>query len=181
MNDLFCFVDMATRFSQDRYACAKEKKNQPLSKISSPPLKKQKFGGSGGIIISSLVRTPLPFSPTVSIKELPYPPLTQKGKEKKGERIWTNPATAIGQTHNVISNDKLKTLSSIPSYELVSCHVHKLVQESIPQIVSSRTYVFVCLYIYLLSSGPQGIVAPNDKLSLERGEGCDGQFEGRGS
>ena len=118
-----------------------------MSKISSPPLKKQKFGGSGGIIISSLVRTPLPFSPTVSIKELPYPPLTQKGKEKKGERIWTNPATAIGQTHNVISNDKLKTLSSIPSYKLVSCHVHKLVQESIPQIVSSRTYVFVCLYI----------------------------------
>ena len=123
-----------------------------MSKISSTPLKKQKFGGSGGIIISSLVRTPLPFSPTtMSIEELPYHPLTQKGKEKKGERIWTDPAIALGQTHNVISNDKLKTLSSIPSYELVSCHVHKIVQESIPQIVSSCTYVFVCLYIYLLS------------------------------
>nr|POE86332.1 hypothetical protein CFP56_41215 [Quercus suber] len=83
MNNLFCFVDMATCFSKDRYARAKEKKNQPLSKISSPPLKKQKFGSSGGIIISSLVRTLLSSSPTVLIEELPSPPLTRKGKEKK--------------------------------------------------------------------------------------------------
>ena len=89
-----------------------------MSKISSPPLKKQKFGGSEGIIISSLVRTLLPFSPTVSIEKLPSPPLTQKGKKKKGERIWTDPTTALGQTHNVISNYKLKTLSSTTNYLL---------------------------------------------------------------
>ena len=89
-----------------------------MSKISSPPLKKQKFGGSEGIIISSLVRTLLPFSPTVSIENLPSPPLTQKGKKKKGERIWTDPTTALGQTHNVISNYKLKTLSSTTNYLL---------------------------------------------------------------
>ena len=59
MTYLFCFADMATCFSQDRYARAKEKKNQPLSKISSPPPKKQKVGVSGGIVISSPVHTPL--------------------------------------------------------------------------------------------------------------------------
>ena len=68
----------------------------------------------------------------MSIEELPYHPLTQKGKEKKGESIWTDPATALGQTHNVISNDKFKALSSIPSHELISCHVHKLVQVIFP-------------------------------------------------
>ena len=59
MNDSFCFVGIAIHFSQDRYARAKEKKNQPLSKISSPPPKKQKVGVSGGIVISSPVHTPL--------------------------------------------------------------------------------------------------------------------------
>ena len=54
----------------------------------------------------------------MSIEELPYHPLTQKGKEKKGERIWTDLAIALGQTHNVISNYKLKTLSSTTNYLL---------------------------------------------------------------
>ena len=76
MNDSFCFVGIATHFSQDRYACAKEKKNQPLLKISSPPSKKQKVAGSGGVVISSLVHTPLLSSPAMSIEELPSPPRT---------------------------------------------------------------------------------------------------------
>nr|POE95045.1 hypothetical protein CFP56_15113 [Quercus suber] len=36
-------------------------------------------------------------------------------------------ATALGRAHNVISDERLKPLSSVPSHELVSHHVHKLV------------------------------------------------------
>ena len=80
---LFCFADMATCFSQDKYAQAKGKKSKPLLKLSSPPLKKPKVGGSSGIIISSPVCTPLYPSPAVSIEELSSPPQTRKGKERK--------------------------------------------------------------------------------------------------
>ena len=93
-------------------------------------------------------------SPAVSIEELSSPPQTQKGKEKKGESVWTNLATTLGRDHNVIFDDKLKALSSVPSHELVSRHIHKLVQLSFSQIVPSHTYVFICLYIYLFSSCP---------------------------
>jgi len=66
----------------------------------------------------------------VLIEESPFPPRTQKGKEKKGEGIWMDPAIALGQAQNVISDDKLKALSSVPSHKLVSQHVHKLVHMS---------------------------------------------------
>ena len=36
--------------------------------------------------------------------------------------------TALGRTHNVISEDKLKALSLMPSHKLVNHHIHKLVQ-----------------------------------------------------
>jgi len=32
----------------------------------------------------------------------------------------------LGRAHNVISDDELKVLSFVPSHELVSRHVHKL-------------------------------------------------------
>ena len=44
------------------------------------------------------------------IEELPSPPRACKGKEKKGENVWTNPATTLGWAHNVIYDDKLKAL-----------------------------------------------------------------------
>nr|POE89201.1 hypothetical protein CFP56_57122 [Quercus suber] len=42
--------------------------------------------------------------------------------------VWDDPATALGRAHNVITSDELKSLSSVPSHELVSRHIHKLVQ-----------------------------------------------------
>ncbi|XP_075668133.1 uncharacterized protein LOC142638028 [Castanea sativa] len=57
------------------------------------------------------------------------PPTTcSKGKGKVGKNVWEDPTIALGQAHNVIINDELKGLSSIPSHELVSRHIHKLVQ-----------------------------------------------------
>nr|POE59969.1 hypothetical protein CFP56_03564 [Quercus suber] len=42
--------------------------------------------------------------------------------------VWDDPATALGRAHNVITSDKLKSLSSVPLHELISRHIHKLVQ-----------------------------------------------------
>jgi len=91
------------------------------------PAKKVKNRSNIGIVISSLVRTLVAPSPTPSIEELPSPPWTHKGNEKKGEAVWTGPATKIGRAYNVLSDDELKALSLVPSHELVSLHIHKLV------------------------------------------------------
>ena len=37
-----------------------------------------------------------------------------KGKAKVGKNVWDNPATALGSAHNVVTNNELKGLSSIP-------------------------------------------------------------------
>ena len=112
MDNFCCFAGMATHFSQNRYTRVKKKKNQPLSEISMPPTKRQKTGSRVGIVLSTPAYTPSVPSLVMSIEELPSPPWTFKGKEKKGENVWTNPATALGQAHNIISDDKLKALTN---------------------------------------------------------------------
>ncbi|KAL0008294.1 hypothetical protein SO802_009796 [Lithocarpus litseifolius] len=51
-----------------------------------------------------------------------------KGKAKVGKSVWDDLVSALGRAHNVIVDNKLKGLSSIPSHELASCHINKLVQ-----------------------------------------------------
>nr|POF10876.1 hypothetical protein CFP56_15998 [Quercus suber] len=59
-----------------------------------------------------------------------FSPLTtgSKGKAKFGKSVWNDLATTLGRAHNVITDDELKGFSSIPSHELVSRHIYKLVQ-----------------------------------------------------
>ena len=84
----------------------------------------------------SLTTTPAPLSlfvtqssPTPFLEMMTFRPLTtrSKGKAKVGRSVWEDPATTLGQAHNVITDNELKGLSSIPSHKLVSCHIHKLV------------------------------------------------------
>ena len=57
------------------------------------------------------------------------PPTTHfKGKGKVGKSVWEDPTIALRQAHNINPNDELKGLSSTPSHNLVSYHIHKLVQ-----------------------------------------------------
>ena len=81
----------------------------------------------------------------------------------------------------MVTDDKLKSLTSLPSQELVSSHVHKLVQVySFPfHNIFLYTYIYVCvcvcvyvyiyIYIYIttffsLFPGPWGVFALNDGL-----------------
>ena len=122
-------AEMATRYSKDKYARVKNLKGEPLSHIT-PGSKRHKLDEGKD-------KTPTPLSlfdtlssPTPSLEMMTFsPPTTRsKGKAKVGKSVWDDPATALGRAHNVITNDELKGLSSIPSQELVSRHIHILVQ-----------------------------------------------------
>ena len=99
-----------------------------MSKISTPPAKSLRTRSSTRIIIPNTVCTHVALSPTVLIEESPFPPQTCKGKEKKGESVWTDLAMRIGRAHNVFSDEELKALSLVSSHELISHRIHKLVQ-----------------------------------------------------
>nr|POE84221.1 hypothetical protein CFP56_57785 [Quercus suber] len=90
----------------------------------------RKFGDEKVDAIPSSTINVAPPSPTPSLEVtvVTTPKTRPKGKSKIGQSVWDDPATALGRAHNVITNDKLKSLSSIPSHKLVSQHIHKLVQ-----------------------------------------------------
>ena len=70
-------------------------------------------------------------SPGVSIEEVARPLKKQKvgikGKEKVGSSVWSNAEAAMDYANELLTPGEMKEISSIPSHEMVSCHVHKLV------------------------------------------------------
>nr|POE70375.1 hypothetical protein CFP56_52614 [Quercus suber] len=77
-----------------------------------------------------------PVSQTPSLEVVPAlpssaaaPPVTcSKGKGKVGKSVWEDLATIVNRAHNIVIDEELRGLSSIPSHELVGCHIQKLVQ-----------------------------------------------------
>lgn len=56
--------------------------------------------------------------------------VVDKGKEKAGSRsssIWDDAALALTRAQDAFTPEDLKVLSSMPSNEIVSRHIHKLV------------------------------------------------------
>ena len=121
------FAEMATRYSKDKYACVKNLKNEPLSLIT-PGSKKRKLdeGKDKTPAIQSLFLTPFSPTPSLEMRTFSLSITRFKRKAKVGKSVWDDLATALGRAHNAITDDELKGLSSISSYELVSPHVHKL-------------------------------------------------------
>ena len=50
------------------------------------------------------------------------------GKEKIGSSIWSDAEAAMDRANELLTPGEMKKISSIPSHEVVSHHVHKLVQ-----------------------------------------------------
>lgn len=70
-------------------------------------------------------------SPAASLEEI-TPCLKKcrtgdKGKEKVKASIWADPGTTLVRAHEAIMLEELKKISGVPSQEMVSHHVHKLV------------------------------------------------------
>ena len=51
-----------------------------------------------------------------------------KGKEKIGSSVWSDAETAMDRANELLTPGEMKEISSVPSHEMVSRHVHKLVQ-----------------------------------------------------
>lgn len=68
----------------------------------------------------------------VSIEEVtPYPKKRRtgdKGKEKVEASIWVDVGMTLARAHEVVMPKEMKEISGVPSPEIVSCHVHKLVR-----------------------------------------------------
>ena len=119
---------MATRYSKDKFARIKNLKNKPLANLTFDS-KKRKLNNKNADTIALPSAHVTPSSPTSSLEVIVVtPPITRaKGKGKIGMSVWDDPTTTLGCAHNMITNDELKGLSSIPSYELINRHIHKLV------------------------------------------------------
>lgn len=120
---------MATRYSKEKYARIRGLKNEPLSKLATDS-KKRKLGEENGETATLPPIQITPSSSTPSLEVTTFTPLTtpSKGKGKAGRSVWDDLVTTLGRAYNVIIDDELKGLSSIASHELVSRHIHKLVQ-----------------------------------------------------
>ena len=147
---------MATKYSKEKYARIKRMKNEPLSHLDADSKKRKLSDKKGDTVVLSSVQI-APSSPTLTLEVTAFtPPTTRsKGKGKVRKSIQDDPAIALGRAHVVVTDDKLKSLTSLPSHKLVSSHVHKLVQVySFPfHSIFLYTYVHmcvcVCVYIYI--------------------------------
>ena len=74
-------------------------------------------------------------SPTISLKEVPAlnkQKTGYKGKEKVGSNIWANAEAAMTRANELLTPEEMKEISLVPSHEMVSQHVHNLVQVTFP-------------------------------------------------
>ena len=85
-------------------------------------------------------------SPGVSIEEVTRPlkrlRVGGKGKEKVGSSIWSDAETAVDRVNEFFTLGEMKEISSTPFHEMVSRHVHKLVQVTLPTLVSHSFFSF---------------------------------------
>ena len=128
-------VEMMTKFNQELYAWIKAKKNEPFSSIGQRRVRvveKEKEKE----VIEKGSSTPVPeegwaASPSVSIEEItPHAKKHKtgdKGKEKVGASVWADARANLAQTNEVVTLEEMKEISGVPSHEMVSRHVHKLV------------------------------------------------------
>ena len=58
-----------------------------------------------------------------------------KGIEKVGSSVWSDAKVAVDCANEFFTLGEMKEISSTPSHEMVSRHVHKLVQVILPAFV----------------------------------------------
>lgn len=123
---------MMTKFNKELYAKIKTKKNEPLSNISQWRLRvveKEvvKKGSSTPALDKGCAA-----SPGVSIEEV-IPRAKKcntedKGKGKIEASVWADARMDLAKANVVVTLEELKEILGVPSHEMVSRHVHKLVQ-----------------------------------------------------
>ena len=129
---------MTSKFNKEMYNKIKGKKNEPLSSIGQRRLRitdkeKEKEVLERGSSIPTLdLDEGLAASPGISVEEVARPSKKQKvarkGKEKVGASVWSDAETAMDHANELLTPGEMREITSVPSHEMVSRHVHKLVQ-----------------------------------------------------
>ena len=133
---------MTSKFNKEMYKKIREKKNEPLSNIGQRKLRftdtemekerEKEIVEKGSSTLVFELEEGQAASPSVSIEEVVRPLKKQKveskGKEKVGSSVWSDVEAAMDRANELLTPGEMKEISSIPSHEMVSCHVHKLVQ-----------------------------------------------------
>ena len=137
---------MTSKFNKEMYKKI-EKKNEPLSNIGQRKLRfmdKEKERERE----KEIVEEGQAASPSVSVEEVARPLKKQKvgskGKEKIGSSVWSDVEAAMDRANELLTPREMKEISSIPSHEMVSRHVHKLVQVILLILVHS-------LFLFILN------------------------------
>ena len=131
---------MTSKFNKEMYDKIKGKKNEPLSSIGQKRLRitdkekeKEKEVVERGSSTPTLdLDEGLAASPGISVEEVAHPLKKQKaankGKEKVGASVWSDAGTTMDRANELFTPGEMREVTSIPSHEMVSRHVHKLVQ-----------------------------------------------------
>ena len=152
---------MTSKFNKEMYKKIKEKKNEPLSSIGQRKLRftdkeKEKERekeiverGSSTLVLK--LEEGQTASPSVLVEEVAHPLKKQKvgskGKEKIGSSVWSDAEAAMDRNNELLTPREMKEISSIPSHDMVSRHVHKLVQVILLILVHS--FFFLSLINWL--------------------------------
>ena len=140
---------MTPKFNKEMYKKIREKKNEPLFSIGQRKLRfTDKEKEKEKEIVERGSSTPIleledgqEASPGVSIEEVAHSLKKQKvgskGKEKIGSSIWSDVEAVMDRANELLTPGEMKEISSIPFHEMVSRHVHKLVQVIILILIHS--------------------------------------------
>jgi len=130
---------MTTKFNKEMYAKIKGKKNEPLSNIGQSRLRivdkekeKEKETVEKGSSTPALdLDEGQVVSPGVLVEEVIRLSKKQKtgdrGKEKMGSSVWADARATMDRANELLTPEEMKEISKVPSHEMVSRHVHKLV------------------------------------------------------
>ena len=148
---------MTSKFNKEMCKNIREKKNEPLSNIGQKKIRftdkekeKEMVERGSSTPILELVDGQ-EASPGVSVEEVARPfkrqKLGSKRKEKVGSSIWSDAEVAVDRANEFFTLGEMKEISSTPSHEMVSRHIHKLVQIILP------AFVVPLLFFFLLTLG----------------------------
>ena len=73
--------------------------------------------------------------------------VASKGKEKVGASVWSDAEMAMDRANELLTPGEMREITSVPSHEMVSHHVHKLVQ--VIHHILLFFFVFNCLTIFV--------------------------------
>ena len=150
---------MMTKFNKEMYKKIKEKKNEPLSNIGQRRLritdkekeKEKETVERGSSTLALDLEEGQAASPSVFIEEVVHPlkkqKVVNKGKEKIGSSVWFDVEMAMDRANELLTPREMNEISSVSFHEMVSCHIHKLVQ-LIHLILVLFCFVLKCLAVF---------------------------------